>query len=396
LQTPGEIVDVNFGQQPFMFDIEAKKQELKSQVIRNIENFSTTNTDTNWQSILQRVVSGYLVHYGYSSTADCFAKSTGQSISEEISSVRNRQRIQKLILAGRISEAIETTQTLYPTLFDRNPKLYFQLKCRQFIEMVNGCDGEIKPMAHSPTRSTRNSPCSSPARTLSHSSSTGSSTTSNNSQNGFNTENTEQLNDIKNGVDNNGHCDELSSTNDMLVDGYVGNGSSANTYTHTGEERTKMDTSDEPCSSISNVTINPNIPPPKAADTGPSLRQLCGGNIFAIEKLITYGKSLQATYKNLVKEIGENEENEIFMKEAFSLLAYSNPRDSSVGYLLDPSQRETLSTSLNSAILEAQNLPGQPALELTIAQSKACLKTMAKNDIAASSLIKVENFFSES
>lgn len=130
--------------------------------------------------------------------------------------------------------------------------------------MVNGCDGEIKPMAHSPTRSTRNSPCSSPARTLSHSSSTGSSsTTSNSSQNGFNTENTEQLNDIKNGVDNNGHCDELSSTTDMVVDGYVGNGNSANTYTHTGEERTKMDTSDEPCSSISNVTINPNIPPTK-------------------------------------------------------------------------------------------------------------------------------------
>ena len=26
LQTPGEIVDVNFGQQPFVFDIEAKRQ----------------------------------------------------------------------------------------------------------------------------------------------------------------------------------------------------------------------------------------------------------------------------------------------------------------------------------------------------------------------------------
>ena len=38
-----------------------------------------------------RIVSGYLVHHGYSSTADCFAKATGQSISEELSSVRNRQ-----------------------------------------------------------------------------------------------------------------------------------------------------------------------------------------------------------------------------------------------------------------------------------------------------------------
>ena len=78
--------------------------------------------------------------------------------------------IQKLILAGRVSEAIEQTQTLYPGLLDQNPDLLFKLKCRQFIEMVGGHDGEVKPSAHSPTRSAKSSPCASPSRTLSHSS----------------------------------------------------------------------------------------------------------------------------------------------------------------------------------------------------------------------------------
>ena len=76
--------------------------------------------------------------------------------------------LHKLILNGRISEAIETTQSLYPGLLDRNLELLFKLKCRQFIEMVTGCDSEVKPSAHSPTRSALSSPCSSPARTLSH------------------------------------------------------------------------------------------------------------------------------------------------------------------------------------------------------------------------------------
>lgn len=39
-----------------------------------------------------RIVSAYLVHHGYCTTAEVFAKSTGQSIAEELSSIRNRQR----------------------------------------------------------------------------------------------------------------------------------------------------------------------------------------------------------------------------------------------------------------------------------------------------------------
>lgn len=69
--------------------------------------------------------------------------------------------IQKLVLTGRMGEAIQTTQNLYPELLEQNPNLLFMLKCRQFIEMVNGTDSEVRP-AKSP-RSQSNSPSMSPS-----------------------------------------------------------------------------------------------------------------------------------------------------------------------------------------------------------------------------------------
>lgn len=42
-----------------------------------------------------------------------------------------------------MGEAIETTGRLYPGLLERNQNLLFLLKCRQFVEMVNGSDSEV-------------------------------------------------------------------------------------------------------------------------------------------------------------------------------------------------------------------------------------------------------------
>ena len=40
-----------------------------------------------------RLVSTYLVHHGYCATAEAFVRSTGQSIEEEIASIKSRQSI---------------------------------------------------------------------------------------------------------------------------------------------------------------------------------------------------------------------------------------------------------------------------------------------------------------
>ena len=44
--------------------------------------------------------------------------------------------IQKQVLNGQLSEAIELTYQLFPGILERNPNLLFALKVRQFIEMI--------------------------------------------------------------------------------------------------------------------------------------------------------------------------------------------------------------------------------------------------------------------
>lgn len=156
-----------------------------------------------------------------------FAKTTGQPILEDLLSIKNRQSmkclylhdvvlisilrfshdyftflpgIQKLVLAGRIGDAIETTQKLYPGLLERNPNLLFLLKCRQFVEMVSGNDSDVRgPGIHSPTRSNKATPCSSPTHPHSGNSGSGSSLNSpSHSSNGF----------MSNGIQNGINCDE--------------------------------------------------------------------------------------------------------------------------------------------------------------------------------------------
>ena len=70
--------------------------------------------------------------------------------------------VQKLILSGKVSEAINVTQELYPGLLEGKPNLLFMLKCRQFVEMVNGTDSELYSKRSPHPISAKSSPCMSP------------------------------------------------------------------------------------------------------------------------------------------------------------------------------------------------------------------------------------------
>ena len=142
-------MDANFGQDPFKFDIEGEMMEHRSKVGRQIEGFPTPGRHGDWQCLLHQMVSSYLVHHGFrldlandaisidcsndkflqfSSTAEAFNRSTGQKIDEDLASIRNRQNIQRLVLSGKIGEAIGLTEKLYPGLLETNPTLQFTLK----------------------------------------------------------------------------------------------------------------------------------------------------------------------------------------------------------------------------------------------------------------------------
>ncbi|XP_069026233.1 ran-binding protein 9 [Embiotoca jacksoni] len=400
LQTPGEVVDANFGQHPFVFDIEDYMREWRTKIQAQIDRFPIGEREGEWQSMIQKMVASYLVHHSYCATAEAFAKSTDQAVHEELASIKNRQKIQKLVLSGRMGEAIETTQQLYPNLLDRNPDLLFMLKVRQFIEMVNGTDSEVRCLGGRSPKSQDSYPgspllFSSPSHKASSSqpyltgfdSNCCNGVTSNKSHgssphshkpcppgsgsalpasdvslNGTRSQQPISSNDVDMEVDHFTNGVTESSSNGFL------NGTSKHT----------MEADD--CDADMEV------------ESTQSKRQLCGGSQAAIERMIHFGRELQSMSEHLRRECGKNSANKKMLKDAFSLLAYSDPWNSPVGYQLDAIQREPVCSTLNSAILETHNLPKQPPLAQAVGQAAQCLAIMARTGSGSCAFASVDDY----
>ncbi|XP_033125383.1 ran-binding protein 9-like [Anneissia japonica] len=437
LHTPGEIVVTNFGQSPFMFNIEDMMEEMRLKTKASIERFSVDNGKGEWQNTLNQLVSTYLVHHGYCSTAEAFGRSTGQKFDEEIASIKNRQKIQRLVLAGRMGEAIDETNRLYPGLLEENPDLMFMLKCRQFVEMVNGSDSEIRNLRHPRSRPTsrQSSPAMSPHRnsissphrsshssymdhtSSSHSTSHISTSTSTNTTtsvkstklisattkkevteiskspppssdlNAINSSNSHVINgsgcriisdevDVDMDVDSNEHVGNGKSFSNGVTSG-VSNGTSSTSSVQNGSHiNDGMD--------VEEMDLEQQIPSRK--------RQLCGGDDEAINHMLNFGRDLQRTSEQLELKHGVNEANRKTLFDAFSLLAYADPWNSPVGFQLDPLRREPVSAALNSAILESHNMPRQPPLELAIGQAVQTVKLMSKVGLGSCAFTSVEDY----
>uniref|UniRef100_A0A673C9E2 RAN binding protein 10 n=1 Tax=Sphaeramia orbicularis TaxID=375764 RepID=A0A673C9E2_9TELE len=406
LQTPGEIVDANFGQQPFVFDIEDYMSEWRAKIHGMIA-----------------LLSPYLVHHGYCATATAFARATETMIQEDQTSIKNRQRIQKLVLAGRVGEAIEATQQLYPGLLEHNPNLLFMLKCRQFVEMVNGTDSEVRCLTvrspksqdsypGSPSLSPRHGASSTPQhsrgadsptcsngvtppnKSKSHggpgtsvkypsaSSSASSSTSSSPSSVNYSESNSS---DSTKSQPHSTNSTQETSDSEMEIEAEhytngVVEGSSARIMNGTYKHQEILQPDDN---SMGNGLTD---------DGCTKGRQLCGGNQAATERMIQFGRELQALNEQLCREYGKNATHKKMLQDAFSLLAYSDPWNCPVGQQLDPTQRESLCSALNSAILESQNLPKQPPLMLALGQATECVQLMARVRSGSCSFARVDNF----
>ncbi|KAG8191531.1 hypothetical protein JTE90_019595 [Oedothorax gibbosus] len=413
LQTPGEVVDANFGQSPFVFDIEDMMKELKRRTRLTIERFPVIDKQGEWQTTLHRIVQTYLVHHGYCSAAEAFAQSTGQAFTEDIKSIKNRQRIQKLVLSGRMGEAIQTTQNLYPDLLEQNPNLLFMLKCRQFIEMVNGTDSEVRP-SKSP-RSQSNSPSMSPSYNSYHRTSPAVSPSRCHSL-------FLNLNPAENNNTNNNSIDDEMNVANRSMNGEVLNGNSPPEISSTMEDGVHPDNDVEmenldnenadgvlrtiPPFATSNGTVitstsyrngddlesaHDKVGNEMDIDTPSNRKQLCGGSQAAIERMLQFGRELHSMSVQLKRDYGTNTTNKKMLQDAFSLLAYADPWGSPVGFQLDPVQREPVCAALNSAILESQNLPRKPPLELAIAHTQHLVKLMSTQGIGSCAFTNLES-----
>uniref|UniRef100_A0A4W6E1L1 RAN binding protein 10 n=1 Tax=Lates calcarifer TaxID=8187 RepID=A0A4W6E1L1_LATCA len=414
----GISLDANFGQQPFVFDIEDYMSEWRAKIHGMIARFPIGERLGEWQAVLQNMVSSYLVHHGYCATATAFARATETMIQEDQTSIKNRQRIQKLVLAGRVGEAIEATQQLYPGLLEHNPNLLFMLKCRQFVEMVNGTDSEVRCLtirspksqdsypgspslsprhgasnthlhtgADSPTCSNGVTPpnkskshggtSSSSVKYPSASSSASSSTSSSPSSVNYSESNSS---DSTKSQPHSANSTQETSDSEMEIEAEhytngVAEGSSARIMNGTYKHEEILQPDDN---SIGNGHV--------------CILTLCGGNQAATERMIQFGRELQALNEQLCREYGKNATHKKMLQDAFSLLAYSDPWNCPVGQQLDPTQRESLCSALNSAILESQNLPKQPPLMLALGQATECVQLMARVRSGSCSFARVDNF----
>lgn len=72
----GASVSVNFGQQPFVFDIQGKMDSAKEAVRNDIERTKTTSLGSGMDenTLVQNLVAQYLAHDGYVETARAFAE----------------------------------------------------------------------------------------------------------------------------------------------------------------------------------------------------------------------------------------------------------------------------------------------------------------------------------
>ncbi|XP_046687639.1 LOW QUALITY PROTEIN: ran-binding protein 9-like [Homalodisca vitripennis] len=380
LQTPGEVVDANFGQAPFMFDIEDMMKELRSRTRLTIHNYPVPASQGEWQAILHKMVSTYLVHHGYCATAEAFANGTGQVFDEEITSIKNRQRILKLVLAGRMGEAIETTSRLYPGLLEHNLNLLFMLKCRQFVEMVNGSDSEVRCSSRShfspPPRPSTPTHASVIQSTKAFN---GNSSSSNNRVK----DSVEEMNLQNSIVGLNGNTD--FDQNGLKIKTEEDTNDDVEMETPPPEERNGHTNGYQNGTSHEEPVEDMDVDPPA------SKRQLCGGSKTAVERMLEFGRTLYHMSQRLMQEQGKDEANKKMLQDAFSLLAYSNPWSSPVGWQLDPVQRETVCAALNSAILESSSLPRRAPLEVAVAHARELVAAMSRAGLGSCAFTCVDD-----
>lgn len=298
LQTMGEELVANFGSELFMYDIEQDVIALRKSLTKTINSFPVNHGE--WQPMLHSLVQSWLIHNGYCGTAQIFSESAKIPFNEDVQAIKNRLKIQQLVLSGRISEAIAMTNRLYPTVLQNDPNLLFILKCRQFIEFVCCYDRE---------------------------SSNGSTAAAGTSS---------------------------SSEAKMDVDGESPNGAqrpSEPTTSAAAADNTKA----QPAVHIEPVA-GPSRPSTSRADTSGKDRreqQQLQMNTKHLELMIAYGKELNSFSKKLNDEYGPDEETRLMLEEAFHFVAFANPLESFLHSKLVYLDRENVCQQLNNALVNA-------------------------------------------
>ncbi|KAG6123350.1 hypothetical protein E4U13_007266 [Claviceps humidiphila] len=153
LRKPREHIMVNFGQNPFVFDIDNMMNEQRNKIQAEIQSTDASILEPGMgeTDLIHALILQFLQHDGYVETARAFAEDIKEqkealnldpNVTIEGINIRddkdahNRQRIRKSILDGDIDSALKLTNKCYPQVLHDNEVINFKLRCRKFIELV--------------------------------------------------------------------------------------------------------------------------------------------------------------------------------------------------------------------------------------------------------------------
>ncbi|KAL1245134.1 Ran-binding protein [Trichinella spiralis] len=405
LQTPGEVVEVNFGQQPFEYDIMEEIKQVRYEVFLNIRQ---TTLPKKKVEFMNSIISAFLVQEALAGTAKSFNSVTYQTNKEPQESVENRQRIRMLLLEGQVEVACEMIDRCYPELLSNNMQLAFELKVRQFIELFLSIDlaalGEdlhagsfgslpslsspnspphCSPSRDSPTPvvmkspsrtppSKMASPKGSPVREKSPAAAAPLSPFADNAEECGNSEDSSrngcEMDSCENGcVENGGGNAEPEAVAEESTGKCSGNGA--------GIDDVYDDMED-----FDGDQLEPEDFSDSEAEYAPDL-------FYRVEQLVVFGRKLNQFAMRMEDQQLMDEKNKQLLLSAFSLIAYSNVKSCPAAYLLKPEQREPLANAVNSAILEYLGHPQTSALQMLVSHARHLHEEMLKANLPGASIV---------
>ncbi|KAJ8431463.1 hypothetical protein Cgig2_014956 [Carnegiea gigantea] len=144
VHSQNEEVTVNFGKEPFLFDIKAYEAQERFKQQSMIEKISLP------QNVSYGVVRSYLLHYGYEDTLNVFDMANNNSVppitlpqengfveQDSTYALNQRKTLRQLIRSGQIDAAFGKLHEWYPQIVqdDQSPTC-FLLHCQKFIELI--------------------------------------------------------------------------------------------------------------------------------------------------------------------------------------------------------------------------------------------------------------------
>ncbi|KAL0087016.1 hypothetical protein F4703DRAFT_1978691 [Phycomyces blakesleeanus] len=384
LRTPGEHVLTNFGEEPFVFDIDryVADQKLKIwkevtsephrmqapnitspkyKIIADPNSNETQDNQNGHKQIMEQLIIPYLMHQGYTQTAKSVIKSTEDVMrtssasihalpydisndgevtslySDEIKKMEERHVIKAAVLDGNIDLAIRIIQQLFPNMIkdESQSSIVFELKCQKFIEMMKSANQTEEPLSH---------------LLVSH-------------------------------KNEDSHMDEIDSKASLLKD-YVCEDMEID---EDFEDRTHVPSK----RANSGIIIDKAIGQGSGIESGSQAKSL--SKIPCLEDLIQdimrYGEKLQDEYRYTMTS-----EQRAKLTKTFALLAYNDPIESPLAYIMDKSNRDVLASKLNTALCVCQQQRATTSLESIYKQAILTNKELVWSGNAKSSLININQY----